>query len=429
MGDGEWFVGSLASGATATLTIDAVVNTIESKTNVAEVKSVDQYDSDSTPGNSDPTEDDYGSASFELATADLSVTKEVDNAKPNVGEPVHFTITVTNGGQDTATGVTLLDALPNGLAYERSVAGVGSYDSTSGIWDVGELAVQQTATLTITAKSTNDTPLTNVVQVATLDQLDPDATPGNNVPSEDDQASVDVVGQQIDLSVTKVVDNERPNVGDLVHFTVSLTNSRVTEATGVSVRDPLPAGLKYQSHIASRGSYSGSSGVWNVGQVANGEVLTLNITAEVTDVGTLENVAEVLTANQPDIDSTPNNNDPNEDDQASATVTPQVADLMLNKSVDNERPDVNQVSVFTITVTNLGPDAATGVAVTDQLPDGLTYSADQPSRGTFDSGTGIWTIGQIDPNEIVTLQLGAQVENIGVKENSAEITAARSGRS
>ncbi|MCP4945456.1 MAG: DUF11 domain-containing protein, partial [Planctomycetaceae bacterium] len=423
-GAGEWLVGSLASGATATLTIDAVVNTIESTTNIAEVKSVDQYDSDSTPGNSDPSEDDYDSASFELATADLSVTKEVDNAKPNVGDSVHFTITVTNGGQDPATGVTLKDVLPDGLAFERSVAGVGSYASSSGIWDVGELAVQQTATLTIVAKSTNDTPLTNVVQVETLDQLDPDATPGNNVPSEDDQASVDVVGQQIDLSVTKVVDNERPNVGDLVHFTVSLTNSRATEATGVSVKDPLPAGLKYQSHIVSRGSYSGSSGVWNVGQVANGEVLTLDITAEVTDVGTVENVAEVLTANQPDFSSTPNNNDPNENDQASATVTPQVADLKLEKLVDDERPDVNQVSVFTITVTNLGPDAATGVEVTDKLPDGLTYSANQPSRGSYDNGTGVWTIGQIDPNEIVTLQLGGQVDNIGIKENSAEVTAA-----
>ncbi|MDB4807776.1 DUF11 domain-containing protein, partial [bacterium] len=423
-GAGEWLVGSLASGATATLTIDAVVNTIESTTNIAEVKSVDQYDSDSTPGNSDPSEDDYDSASFELATADLSVTKEVDNAKPNVGDSVHFTITVTNGGQDPATGVTLKDVLPDGLAFERSVAGVGSYASSSGIWDVGELAVQQTATLTIVAKSTNDTPLTNVVQVETLDQLDPDATPGNNVPSEDDQASVDVVGQQIDLSVTKVVDNERPNVGDLIHFTVSLTNSRATEATGVSLKDPLPAGLKYQSHIVSRGSYSGSSGVWNVGQVANGEVLTLDITAEVTDVGTVENVAEVLTANQPDFSSTPNNNDPNENDQASATVTPQVADLKLEKLVDDERPDVNQVSVFTITVTNLGPDAATGVEVTDKLPDGLTYSANQPSRGSYDNGTGVWTIGQIDPNEIVTLQLGGQVDNIGIKENSAEVTAA-----
>ena len=421
---GEWNVGSLASGGTATLTIDAIVNTIEPTTNIAEVKSVDQFDSDSTPGNSDPTEDDYDSAYFELATADLSVTKEVDNPKPNVGERVHFTITVTNGGQDPATGVTLLDQLPDGLAYEASVAGVGSYDSGSGIWDVGELAVQQTATLTITATSTNDTPLTNIVQVATLDQLDPDSTPGNNVPSEDDQASVDVVGQQIDLSVTKVVDNERPNVGDLVHFVVTLTNSRATEATGVSVRDPLPAGLKYQSHTASRGAYSGTSGVWNVGQVANGEVLRLDITAEVTAVGVLENVAEVLTANQPDINSTPNNNDPSENDQASAIVTPQVADLKLEKSVDNERPDVNQVSVFTITVTNLGPDPATGVKVTDQLPDGLTYSADQPSRGTFDNVSGVWTIGQIDPNEVVTLELGAQVDDIGVKVNSAEITAA-----
>ncbi|MDB4770824.1 hypothetical protein OAG60_01985 [bacterium] len=421
LSSGEWSVGTLSSGALATLEIDAVVDTIQSTTNIAQVWSVDQYDSDSTPGNSVPTEDDYDSATFELATADLSVTKSVDNPKPNVGDPVHFTITVTNGGEDSATGVTLLDVLPEGLAYERSVAGVGAYDAVSGIWDVGGLAVQQTATLTITANSTNDTPLTNIVQVQTLDQLDPDATPGNGVPSEDDQASVDVVGQQIDLSLTKTVDNDRPNVGDLVHFTVSLTNSRATEATGVTVKDPLPVGLVYRASIASRGSYNGSSGVWTVGQVANGEVETLTITAEVTATGTLENIAEVLTANQPDIDSTPNNNDPNEDDQASATVTPQVADLTLGKLVDDERPDVGQVSVFTITVTNLGPDAATGVSVADQLPDGLAYSAAQPSRGTFDSQQGIWTIGQIDANEVVTLQLGAQVENIGVKINSAEI--------
>jgi uncharacterized repeat protein (TIGR01451 family) len=424
LNSGEWSVGSLASGATATLLLDAVVDTVKATTNTALVWSVDQYDSDSTPGNSVPTEDDYDSASFELATADLSVTKVVDNAKPNVGDDVHFTITVTNSGVDPATGVTLLDALPDGLAYVRSNTAVGAYDSASGIWNVSGLDVQQTATLTITATSTNDTPLTNIVQVQTLDQQDPDSTPGNGSIGEDDQAGVDVVGQQIDLSITKSVDNQRPNVGDLVQFAIELTNSRVTEATGVTVKDLLPSGLAYQSSIATRGSYNGATGVWNVGKVANGEVVTVNITAEVTATGTLENVAQVLTANQPDINSTPNNNDPNENDQDSVTVTPQVADLVLEKLVDNERPDVGQVSVFTITVTNLGPDAATGVAVTDQLPQGLAYSTAQPSRGTYDSQQGVWTIGQIDPQEIVTLDLRALVESIGVKVNSAEVTAA-----
>ena len=284
-----------------------------------------------------------------------------------------------------------------------------AYDSGTGIWDVGDLAVQQTATLTITAKSTNDTPLTNVVEVQTLDQQDPDSTPGNGSASEDDQASVNVVGQQIDLSITKSVDNQRPNVGDLVQFTIELTNSRVTEATGVTVKDVLPPGLTYQSSIATRGAYNATSGVWNVGRVANGEVVTANITAEVTATGNLVNVAEYSTANQPDINSTPNNDDPNEDDQASASVTPQVADLVLVKAVDNERPDVGQVSVFTLTVTNMGPDAATGVAVTDQLPQGLAYTASQPSQGMYDS-TGIWTIGQIDPQEVVTLELRALVK-------------------
>ncbi|MDZ7617912.1 MAG: hypothetical protein U1E05_12985, partial [Patescibacteria group bacterium] len=59
--------------------------------------------------------------------------------------------------------------------------------------------------------------------------------------------------------------------------------------------------------------------------------------------------AEVIAADQPDIDSTPNNQDPTEDDFASVVFNTPVADLSLLITVDDPTPDRNQTITFTIT--------------------------------------------------------------------------------
>ena len=53
-------------------------------------------------------------------------------------------------------------------------------------------------------------------------------------------------------------------------------------------------------------------------------------------------------------------------DSASASVTPQAADLTLTKTVDDTTPNVGDTVKFTVTLTDDGPDAATNVAVTDR---------------------------------------------------------------
>ncbi|MBK8492582.1 MAG: DUF11 domain-containing protein [Saprospirales bacterium] len=75
-------------------------------------------------------------------------------------------------------------------------------------------------------------------------------------------------------------------------------------------------------------------------------------------------------------------------------MTPQVADLSLTKTVDNATPNVGSQVVFTITVNNAGPDAATNVTVKDLLPAGLSYVSDN-SGGNYNDVTGIWTVGTI----------------------------------
>lgn len=60
-GSGAWTVGSLVSGAGATLRIVANAGTASTSVTKAEVTAVDQTDPDSTPGNGDPGEDDQSS--------------------------------------------------------------------------------------------------------------------------------------------------------------------------------------------------------------------------------------------------------------------------------------------------------------------------------------------------------------------------------
>ena len=57
---------------------------------------------------------------------------------------------------------------------------------------------------------------------------------------------------------------------------------------------------------------------------------------------------------------------------------------------------------FTIVATNNGPNDATGVAVLDLLPVGLTYTWDD-SAGWYDPVTGIWDIGVLGNGEGATL--------------------------
>ena len=88
-----------------------------------------------------------------------------------------------------------------------------------------------------------------------------------------------------DLSVTKTVDRTAPLIGDIVTYTVTVSNAGPDTAPAVAVDDALPAGLTLVSAGASSGSYSDPT--WNVGSLASGAQATLTIRARVTDSGAI----------------------------------------------------------------------------------------------------------------------------------------------
>jgi|Deesub1362A_J573_1020465.scaffolds.fasta_scaffold02718_3 uncharacterized repeat protein (TIGR01451 family) len=230
---------------------------------------------------------------------------------------------------------------------------------------------------------------------------------------------------EVDLELTKTVDNSTPNVGDTVTFTVVVTNVDADDAaTGVEVEDRLPAGLNYVSHVASQGTYDPGTGVWELGTVGPGSSAALEITATVAQPGSSENCAEVTACDQPDVDSTPDNGDPNEDDMDCVTLQAQVlADLSLTKSVTPPDPLVGETVVFTVEVRNEGPCEATGVEVTDLLPSGYSYVSHTTSQGSYNPATGVWAVGSLGVGATATLTLTAEVNAAGDYTNWAEITA------
>ncbi|MEZ4657155.1 MAG: SdrD B-like domain-containing protein [Caldilineaceae bacterium] len=102
----------------------------------------------------------------------------------------------------------------------------------------------------------------------------------------------------------------------------------------------------------------------------------------------------------------------------------QFIDLELTKNVAPGSVAVGQQTTFTIDVTNQGPAVATGVAVADVLPSALQFVAAQASQGSYDSQSGIWTIGALQVGQTVTLRLQVIVTAPGLHTNVAQVVLA-----
>ncbi len=339
-----------------------------------------------------------------IPQTDLAVTKTVNNATPNMGSNVTFTISVNNVGPSDATGVNVNDMLPSGYTYVSSELSSGTYTSGTGLWAVGSLANGAIETLTITAKVNATGPYANTATV-TGGQTDP--VSGNNT-STVTPAPI----PQTDLAVTKTVDNAAPKVGANVTFTIVATNNGPSAATGVSVEDILPTGYTLVSASPSAGT-SWAEPTWIIGDLANGATTSLTITATVKATGSYLNIAAI---NGDQADPISGN-----DFATSKPIPVPQTNLAVTKTVNNTTPFVGNNVIFTITATNNGPSAATGVKVTDNLPAGYTFVSATTTAGTSWSGS-IWTIGNLANGASATLTITAKVKITGPYSNTATIT-------
>ncbi len=326
----------------------------------------------------------------------------MDDATPEAGREVTFTVTVTNAGPDAATGVSILDPVPAGLSLVSDDAGAGSYDAATGEWQVGTIAAGGSATLTLAVEVGGPSAFANTATLQGVNQYDD---------AESAPTSVTVTPQSSDLSITETVDDARPEAQQVETFTITVANSGPDDATGVAVSVPLPAGLTYVSSSAEDGSYDEATGLWGVGTLGASGSETLTILARATSAALSEVTATITGLDQYD--------PTDDDDTTTVSVSPMGADISVSIDGMPTSGTVGQSFDVRITVSNGGPDASAGVSLPISVPPGFQLISADPGQGTFDPTTGLWDVGTVGADGSSVLEL----ELVPIASGPAELSA------
>ncbi|MGA7719790.1 MAG: SdrD B-like domain-containing protein [Ignavibacteriaceae bacterium] len=103
----------------------------------------------------------------------------------------------------------------------------------------------------------------------------------------------------------------------------------------------------------------------------------------------------------------------------------QNADLQIQKSVSNANPSCGDNFSYTIIVTNLGPNSASNVVANDVLPAGIVYQSSNTTIGSFDTTTGVWTIGTLANGAAATLTINVTVDCTKMNSTSFDLGVAK----
>ncbi len=394
-------LGTVLTSATATVTITVSPTAAGSISNTATVSGTTL---DPVPANNSDSE-----ATTVGASADLAITKTdgISTIKP--GASTTYSITLTNNGpSDVPAGIVVSDQVPVGTTGSENEADctlVGTmFTCTTTATLVSGTSVVYQLTVAVGAAYILPT-LTNTATITASSAADPNLA--NNTATDIDT----VTPLAVDLSITKTDSADPVAPGDSFNYTITVTNAGPDDATGIVVTDPVPSTLAVIG-VASSGSgvciAAGNLVTCSIDSLAVGVTWTITVTVEVpldATPGTVTNTATVVGAG----DTDPSN------DSASETTTIGVvvgsADLVVTKTIDDPSPHEGDTVAYTVTVTNSGPDDATGVQVTDLLPAGLTFVSDSPTQGTYHPASGLWDVGSLAVGETAALQIRANVNN------------------
>ena len=326
------------------------------------------------------------------AAADMSIVKQASTDSIAVGQQLTYIVEVLNSGPEVATGVVITDTLPDGVAFvsaqsSPSCAEVGSQmiECNVGTLGNGESPEPTAATFTIAIDVLEEATGTTLENTASCssDLVDPD---GCQDSTSVNLAAGDLKDGEADLVIFKDASEDPVTVGNQLTYTLELINFGPDEATDVVVTDNLPEGLSFNSEGSSQECSKVASQTieCSLDLLGNGESsaptdVIFEIVAEVLEGAadsTLENIV-TCTSGQDDFDGC--------EDSISIQVSPVEssgeADLVIFKDASHDPASVGDQLTYTLELINFGPDEATGVVVTDNLPEGVRFEA---SLSSFD---------------------------------------------
>ncbi|WP_422930426.1 beta strand repeat-containing protein [Singulisphaera sp. PoT] len=165
-------------------------------------------------------------------------------------------------------------------------------------------------------------------------------------------------------------------VGDSQTYLITVTNVGAVVALGVTVTDFLPAGTALVSATTTGALATGSNSlIVNFGNLRPGDTGTLTVVVRTTAAAapSITNTAIVATIS----------GDNNAGNNVASVTTPvgNVSDLSVQVQASDAKAIEGQTVTYTVTLTNLGPNDASGVTLIDTLPAGTTIVSASSSLG------------------------------------------------
>ncbi|MGA9341645.1 MAG: hypothetical protein WBV61_04860 [Rhodanobacteraceae bacterium] len=231
------------AGAQAVYSITAQVSqdAVDSVTNVASL----------TPIAGGVCENDMCDAALTLPVApvpmaNLTITKTADVTEAIPGQPITYTITVTNIGDAAALDTVLADPLPAGLGGFNwtCTSSTNECPNASGSGDIDETIPMLTGEVTYQATAVvnrQPPPPATIVNVATITPMN-GATCDQDVCTATSSVPTGMAGAA-QINVSKTTQNQQATPGGQVSYFISISNSGQTDAGAVTIVDPIPTGL------------------------------------------------------------------------------------------------------------------------------------------------------------------------------------------
>ncbi|MDA2405371.1 cell surface protein [Bacillus cereus] len=316
-----------------------------------------------------------------INNASIAATKSADKQFANVNDIITYTTTLTNNGNTLASNVIFTDVIPNGTSFIANSVTVNgntlpNVNPASGIAiDPINPNANTLISFQVQVNSIpNPNPLPNQSNTTYQYVVDP------NLPPASANTLSNVITTQINnatIVATKSVNTPTAAIGDIVTYTIAVTNTGNTPASATVLTDGLGAGASFIQNSVTinnvpQPGLDPSLGI-HLADISPGDTVFITFQAQILAIppsGTLTNNALVnyeytVNPNQsPAVNSTITN----------TTVTPIIdATLSINKTVNSTFATIGDTLTFTSTITNSGNTTANNVIFTDVIPNGTTF--------------------------------------------------------
>ena len=208
-------------------------------------------------------------------------------------------------------------------------------------------------------------------------------------------------------------------VSNSLTYTIYVTNLIPDLFPMVVVSNVLPASVEFTSALTSQGTFRnyGNVNVFYLGQFV-APTAQLILTVQPDAAGFITNSISVVTTNLPVPPAPVTTNIVTQVTNA----VPSKADLAVTMTGPLQAVIVNDWMTYGVTATNLGPDSASGVVLTNTLPPGVIFKSVSPNLFSVVVGSNrVYNLGAIKSGGFTSLQFTVQPTNAGVLNFSAAL--------